>query len=55
MVNISITGTSSDGYRNVICLAVAGLPRRGGYYYYQLSKENQVSGASVQNDINYST
>ena len=30
MVNISITGTSSEGYRNVICFAVAGLPRRGG-------------------------
>jgi hypothetical protein len=34
MVNTNITGTSSDGYRNVI-----GLPRRGGYSC-QLSKEN---------------
>jgi hypothetical protein len=52
MVNASIVGASSDGYRNVIglprcggpaslwraCLAVAGLPRCGGPFY-QLSKE----------------
>jgi hypothetical protein len=38
VVNTSITGTASDGYRNVI-----GLPRRGGLAC-QLSKEKAVTG-----------
>jgi hypothetical protein len=43
MVNINITSTSSDGYRDVI-----GLPRLGGSSR-QISKEKEVVGIITDN------
>jgi hypothetical protein len=45
MVNTSIAGTSSDGYRNVI-----GLPRLGGSSH-QISKEKEFTGIIADNQV----